>query len=156
MHRSGQGGLLGLLGGGEDEAAGVRGGPRRDGAYPVVGADPTAATRLADRNQTPLASHAQGIGQPLRDGGFTCCPGGPERCAYGWAQRFCRAQAQLFKKLPIPWTSWVAKDMSPDTCWEFGGQVPPSMGLTCGRAKLRDVDGYPHGPAVYPAGPRSR
>src|SRR5690606_3159020 len=86
--RSGQGGLLGLLGvlgplGGEVHTAGVRGGARRDGAYSVVGADPAAAARLADRGQAPLASHAQGIGQPLRDGGFACCPGGPERCESG-------------------------------------------------------------------------
>src|SRR5690606_7558583 len=81
--------------------------------------------------------------------------------AYGCAQRFWRAQAQLLKKLPIPRTSWVAKYTSPDSCWEFADQRPPSMGLTCGRAKLRDVDEHLHGcllgtrragPPLVPAG----
>ncbi|GAA4979260.1 hypothetical protein GCM10023257_16360 [Streptomyces hyderabadensis] len=59
--------------------------------------------------------------------------------AYGWAQRFWRAYAQLLKKLPIPRTNWVATYTSADSCWEFADQQSPSMGLTCGRVEPGDV-----------------
>ncbi len=114
-----------------------------DGLHPA--ASDTASPARASSHPDTWAGTAGSLSGPC-----PCCPvdgrwprGSEWRT--GGRERFWGVRAQLLKKLPIPRTSWVATCTSLDSCWEFADPGSPSMGLTCDRAKLRDVDEHLHG-----------